>query len=84
MVGNSLMVPTSSSLVTKQSSQGQGASLGLFASFASLGRIIGPVTGGALFGLSMGLPYVTGSVFLVLIVIIAGGKLGVKTKALLV
>ncbi len=84
MVGNSLMVPTSSSLVTKQSSQGQGASLGLFASFASLGRIIGPVTGGALFGLSMGLPYVTGSVFLVFIVIIAGGKLGVKTKALLV
>ncbi|HZK83226.1 MAG TPA: MFS transporter [Desulfosporosinus sp.] len=84
MVGNSLMVPTSSSLVTKQSSQGQGASLGLFASFASLGRIIGPVTGGALFGISMGLPYVTGSVFLVLIVLIAGGKLGVKSKASLV
>ncbi len=61
MVGNSLMTPTSSSLVTKQSSQGQGVSLGLFTSFASLGRIIGPVTGGALFGISMGLPYVTGS-----------------------
>jgi MFS family permease len=84
MVGNSLMVPTSSSLVTKQSSKGQGASLGFFASFASLGRIIGPVTGGALFGISMDLPYVIGSAFLMLIVLVAGRKLGVKTKASLV
>jgi len=81
MVGNSLMVPTSSSLVTKQSFVGQGASLGLFASFASLGRIIGPVTGGVLFGLSMNLPYVVGSACLVLIVLVAGRKLGVKNKA---
>jgi len=82
MVGHSLMVPTSSSLVTKQSTKGQGASLGLFASFASLGRIIGPVAGGALYGISMNLPYVTGAAFLVFIVLFAGGKLGVKTKAL--
>ncbi len=84
MVGNSLLVPTSSSLVTKQSTQGQGASLGLFASFASLGRIIGPVTGGLLFGINMELPYVTGSVFLVLVVLVAGRNLGVKNKASLV
>lgn len=84
MVGNSLMVPTSSSLVTKQSSKGQGASLGLFASFASLGRIIGPVTGGALFAINMNLPYVTGSAFLVLIVLVAGGKIAVKPETSLV
>ena len=79
MVGNSLMTPTSSSLVTKQSSEGQGTSLGFFASFASLGRILGPVTGGALFGLSMGLPYVTGAGLLLLIVLVAGRKLsGIK------
>lgn len=84
MVGNSLMVPSSSSLVTRQGSKGQGASLGLFASFASLGRIIGPVTGGALFGLSMGLPYVTGAAFLGLIVLVAGRKLGANNKASLV
>lgn len=79
MVGNSLMTPTSSSLVTKQSSAGQGASLGFFASFASLGRILGPVSGGALFGLSMGLPYVTGAALLLLIVLVAGSKLsGIK------
>jgi len=79
MVGNSLTTPTSSSLVTKQSSEGQGTSLGFFASFASLGRIIGPVTGGALFGLSMSLPYVTGAALLILIVLVAGSKLsGIK------
>lgn len=78
MVGNSLMVPTSSSLVSKQSTQGQGVSLGLFQSFASLGRILGPVTGGALFGLGMGLPYITGSALLVLVVLLAGSKISVK------
>ena len=84
MVGNSLMTPTSSSLVTKQSSQGQGASLGLFQSFASLGRVFGPVTGGALFDLGMGLPYITGSAFLLMIVLVAGRKIDVHAKAPLV
>ena len=78
MVGNSLMTPTSSSLVTKQNSLGQGASLGFFQSFASLGRVFGPVTGGALFEISMGLPYITGAAFLVLIVLVAGSKISVK------
>lgn len=77
MIGNSLMGPTSSSLVTKQGNQGQGASLGLFQSFGSLGRILGPVTGGALFGWYMGMPYITGAVLLVGIVLLAGKKLKV-------
>jgi multidrug resistance protein len=82
MVGNSLMTPTSSSLVTKQSSQGQGASLGLFQSFASLGRIIGPVTGGALFVIGMSLPYITGAALMLLIVLVAGSKISANTKVL--
>lgn len=76
MVGNSLMNPTSTSLVTKQSSQGQGASLGIFTSFGSLGRILGPVIGGALYGWSMDLPYVFGAILLLLIVLLAGGRIG--------
>ncbi|WP_040411713.1 tetracycline resistance MFS efflux pump [Desulfosporosinus sp. OT] len=84
MVGNSLMTPTSSSLVTKQNSRGQGASLGFFQAFASLGRVFGPVTGGALFEIGMGLPYITGAVFLVLIVLVAGSKLSPKIESSLV
>lgn len=75
MVGNSLMTPTSSSLVSRQSRHGQGASLGLFQSFGSLGRILGPVTGGALYGWYIGLPYVSGALLLLGIVLITGKKL---------
>jgi len=82
MVGNSLMTPTSSSLVTKQSSQGQGSSLGLFQSFASLGRILGPVVRGALFVIGMGLPYVTGAALMFVIILIAGKKIGINIKPL--
>lgn len=76
IIGNSLITPTSSSLVTKKSTQGQGASLGYFASFGSLGRILGPVTGGALYGLSMGLPYFSGAALFLLVLLLAGKKLG--------
>jgi multidrug resistance protein len=84
MVGNSLMTPTSSSLVSKQSTRGQGASLGIFQSFASLGRVFGPVTGGALFELVKGLPYITGAMFLVLTVLVTGSKISAMVKAPLV
>lgn len=80
MVGTSLITPTSSSLVTKQSSQGQGASLGIFQSFASLGRILGPVTGGALFLISMGLPYIIGAALMLFIVLVAGSKITPKSR----
>lgn len=43
------------------STNGQGASLGYFASFGSLGRILGTITGGARYGLSVGLPYLSGA-----------------------
>ncbi|KJR45848.1 Multidrug-efflux transporter [Desulfosporosinus sp. I2] len=82
MVGNSLMTPTSSSLVTKQSTGGQGASLGLFQAFASLGRIIGPVTGGALFVIGMRFPYIAGAVLMLLIVLVAGNKISPNPKTL--
>lgn len=80
MVGNSLMGPTSSSLVTKQSTQGQGASLGIFQSFGSLGRIFGPIIGGALYGISMGLPYILGALSLLVIVVVAGRKISGSSK----
>lgn len=80
MVGNSLTGPTSSSLVTKQKSGSQGASLGLFQSFASLGRILGPVIGGALYGLAKGLPYITGATLLLGLVIVTQQKLDAYGK----
>lgn len=84
MVGNSLMTPTSSSLVTRQSTFGQGTSLGFFQSFGSLGRVFGPIIGGALFDMGMSLPYITGAAVLLLMVLLAGRKINVNLQKPLV
>ncbi|HWJ03113.1 MAG TPA: MFS transporter [Verrucomicrobiae bacterium] len=75
MSGSSLMGPTSSSLVTKHAKDGQGVSLGFFQSFGSLGRILGPIIGGTLYGLSMGLPYIAGAALLVLMMLFGGRRI---------
>lgn len=75
MIGNSLIGPTCSSLASRHAKGGQGVSLGFFQSFGSLGRMLGPVTGGALYGLYMGLPYITGTAMVLLILFVAGNKI---------
>ncbi|MBI6874752.1 MFS transporter [Clostridium aciditolerans] len=74
MAGNSLMGPTSNSLATKNAAKGQGVSLGFMQSFGSLGRILGPITGGVLYGFSMNLPYIVGASLLIIIVLIGSKK----------
>lgn len=70
MAGNSLMGPTSSSIVSKRSGDAQGASLGLLQSFGSLGRMLGPLIGGVLYAYSQNLPYLVGGLVLVFTFII--------------
>ncbi|KHF39335.1 tetracycline resistance MFS efflux pump [Halalkalibacter okhensis] len=59
-VGNGLIRPSVSSLLTKASPTGYGRTTGLLSSFDSLGRIIGPPLGGWLFTVTIGLPYMLG------------------------
>jgi MFS transporter, DHA1 family, multidrug resistance protein len=59
-IGNGLIRPGVSSLLTKTSSSGHGSATGLLSSFDSLGRIIGPPLGGLLFSITIGFPYLTG------------------------
>ena len=61
-VGNGVIRPSVSSLLTKQAKSGHGEVTGYLSSFGSLGRIIGPVLGGALYMLWIGMPYVSGIV----------------------
>jgi MFS family permease len=75
MTGNSLMGPTSSSLATKNAIGGQGTSLGFMQSFSSLGRILGPITGGILFEVNMGIPYIIGATILIIIVFIGNKRI---------
>ncbi|WP_420489546.1 MFS transporter [Neobacillus niacini] len=65
-IGNGVIRPSVSSLLTKTSTSGHGSSTGLLSSFDSLGRIIGPPLGGWLFSLSIGLPYISGVIISVL------------------
>jgi len=59
-VGNGVIRPSVSSLITKTSTSGHGSSTGLLSSMDSLGRIIGPPLGGWLFSVQVGLPYISG------------------------
>ncbi|MBM3330406.1 MFS transporter [candidate division WOR-3 bacterium] len=61
MAGGSLVRPGLSSAVSKQTDAGQGATMGVVSSFDSLGRIVGPVLAGWLYGLHINLPFFFGA-----------------------
>lgn len=65
-IGNGVIRPSISSLLTKRSSTGHGSATGLLSSFDSFGRIAGPVLGGWLFTLSSGFPYIIGAILSVI------------------
>lgn len=59
-IGNGVIRPSVSSLLTKTSKSGHGSTTGLLSSVDSLGRIIGPPLGGALYSVAIHLPYISG------------------------
>ncbi|WP_042346576.1 tetracycline resistance MFS efflux pump [Bacillus massiliogorillae] len=61
-LGNGVIRPAVSALLTKNSTSGHGNVTGLLSSFDSLGRIVGPPLGGWLFSVSIGLPYISGAI----------------------
>lgn len=65
-LGNGLIRPSVSSLLTKKATSGYGQVTGLLSSFDSLGRIIGPPLGGMLYGIAIFMPYVSGIILSVL------------------
>ncbi|MCM3626375.1 MFS transporter [Paenibacillus glycanilyticus] len=61
-IGNSLIRPCVTSLITQKTQVGQGVASGLSSSMDSLGRILGPLAGTFLFTLDLRLPYVSGGI----------------------
>lgn len=57
-IGNSLIKPCVTSLITQKTTVGQGIASGLSSSMDSLGRIIGPLLGAALLSAADWLPFV--------------------------
>jgi len=83
-LGNGVIRPSVSSLLTKTSTAGHGSSTGLLSSFDSLGRIIGPPLGGWLFSMAVGLPYISGAIITIvafLLFVVFRPKV-IKAKAL--
>lgn len=59
-IGNGVIRPSISALLTKVSGVSHGSVTGLLSSFDSLGRVLGPPLGGMLFSISIGFPYISG------------------------
>ncbi|WP_237072786.1 MFS transporter [Pseudaestuariivita rosea] len=71
-VGYGLALPVGTALVAIETPDAaQGKVLGLYQALGALGRIIGPLIGGATYGLGMAVPFVVGAAFLGLALIIA-------------
>ncbi len=68
--GNSLLRPSVSTLVTKTAGvDEQGSAVGTMQSFDSLGRILGPVTGGIVFDFNINFPYFLGILVLMAVLL---------------
>lgn len=61
-IGNALIRPCVTSLITQKTTVGQGVASGLSSSMDSLGRIAGPMMGSLLFTVELGLPYLAGGI----------------------
>ena len=75
-VGSAFLRPAISSLLSKRTTSGQGATLGMQYSFDSLGRIVGPAWGGFIFESHHTYPYLTGAGVFLLAFVASLLKLG--------
>jgi DHA1 family multidrug resistance protein-like MFS transporter len=76
ILSKTLLRPAALALISKRTTGGQGAAMGLSNSFISLGRIAGPVWAGFAFDANVNYPYLSGSAimfigFLLALVLIA-------------
>ncbi|KEF39779.1 arabinose efflux permease family protein [Schinkia azotoformans MEV2011] len=60
-LGNGVIRPSVSSLLTKINTSGHGSVTGVLSSFESLGRILGPPLAGLLYETMIDLPYISGA-----------------------
>ncbi|MTV49952.1 MFS transporter [Heliobacillus mobilis] len=74
-MGSSILRPNVSTLVSQTAPEGQGISLGIMQSFDSLGRIMGPIVGGALYHLWFGLPYLAGALSVAVTLLVSWKRL---------
>jgi multidrug resistance protein len=78
-LSNGFIGPSNLALVSKNTDPGeQGATMGLFQSFGSLARVVGPVLGSALYGIAYFVPYL--AAFLLILINVGIVVLVVRNK----
>ena len=86
VLGNALLRPAVSSLMSRRAATGQGVAMGLNNAFMSLGRIIGPTWAGFLFDVNMNYPYLSGAAIMLVGFAISlvwlSGRVGVPAEPL--
>lgn len=66
VVGNALLRPVTSSLISKRTAGGQGVAMGLNNAFMSLGRVFGPLWAGMLLDVNLSYPYLSGAIIMLI------------------
>lgn len=79
-VGNSLLRPCVTSLITQTTRAGQGVTNGLSSSMDSLGRIAGPLLAGGLFELQTTLPFFVGAGLSLAALLLVGRFVAVRRR----
>ncbi|WP_270172117.1 MFS transporter [Paenibacillus sp. SYP-B4298] len=80
-MGNALIRPCVTSLITQKTTVGQGIASGLSSSMDSLGRIVGPLVGVALFKLDLQLPYIVAGILSLLALLLLSGFVAADRKS---
>ena len=66
VLGNAMLRPAVSSLISQRTTQGQGIAMGLNNAYMSLGRVIGPLWAGAIIDINIHFPFITGAAIMLL------------------
>jgi MFS transporter, DHA1 family, multidrug resistance protein len=66
VLGNAMLRPAVSSLISQRTTQGQGIAMGLNNAYMSLGRVIGPLWAGAIIDINIHFPFITGAIIMLI------------------
>lgn len=72
--GQGMIRASATSLITQRTTQGQGVTSGTMSSIDSLGRILGPLAGGALYAWTKSGPFLLGFVLIMVVLILFRGR----------
>ncbi|MGO0062414.1 MFS transporter [Brevibacillus fluminis] len=68
--GGGMIRTTGTAMVSQRTTQGQGVTSGTISSMDSLGRILGPLTGGAVYAWHPNAPYLIGGVLMIVLLVL--------------